>query len=329
MGCVLRRRLLQQGLNRPHAMVEIHTTYNKDRFEKLRGMFNEDPRFGNAALYVKEHFNLRGVCENCETRSTSKYLAAASLIAEGDSWVVPFSVTRTGAIVLDLESSIPDQSNFLRESIVNGLESLGILCNASGRLEYVVPICSSPDEYYHDRRKGRLRRRRREYDSLKQQFTCSVITDASPDDVLKWDTEVQYDFESYWRHKGESKGDLSTEIDYFCWLARCNRLVISRISDQDDTTLAIAYFVPGDYELSVVIGKRRVSAPYREYGLGNALLFMIVDHIYDKGLLTPLNLGSVLHQHKELWRPIPVVKPQLEFANSAVRLEVIERFGAD
>ena len=310
-------------------MAEIHTTYNKDRFEKLRGMFNEDPRFGNAALYVQEHFNLRRVCENCEKRSTSKYLAAASLIVEGDSWVLPFSVTRTGAIVLDLETSIPDQSNFLREPIVSGLETLGILCNASGRLEYVVPICSSSSEYYRDRRKGRLRRRRREYESLKQQFTCRVITDASPDDVLKWDTEVQYDFEWYWQLKGDAKGDRTTEIEYFRWLATHGRLVISRISDHDDETLAIAYFVPGDYDLSVVIGKRRVRASHGEYGFGNALLFMIIDHIYENGLLTPLNLGTVLHQHKEIWRPVPVVTAQLEFANLAAQLAIVERFGAD
>ena len=306
-------------------MVEIHRTYNKQRLEKLWGMFGNDLRQGHPALYVREHFNLKRACENCETRGTIKFLAAASLVVEGDDWVVPFSVTVNGRIILDLEPSIPDQSNFFPERVLAGLEEVGLYYDAAGRTEYIVPIEPERSAYYDSLRRDKYWN----YRKTQQQFTCRVRTDASADDIVKWDTEVEYDFEDYWKAKGEQQSGFNVETEYFAWLAEHGQLVVARISDEDDATIALDYCVPGQYELTTVNQKRLIGREYGRYGLGNTLIMMLVDYVNDNGLLTPLNLGSVPYQHIEMWRPVPVPKPQIVFANLAAQQAILERFSTE
>jgi len=76
-------------------MLEIHATYNKDRLEKLRRMFDADPRRGHPKLYVREHFNLRRLCDRCGQRANHR-IAVPSVIVEGPDWVLPFSVRNDG-----------------------------------------------------------------------------------------------------------------------------------------------------------------------------------------------------------------------------------------
>ncbi len=305
-------------------MVEIHETYNKQRLEKLWGMFGEDLRQGDPTLYVREHFNLKRICENCATRSTEQYLAAASLVAEGDDWVLPFSVTVNGRIIVDLEPSIPDQSNFFPDRVIGRLQEIGIFYDAAGRTDYIVPIENGRDAYYDSLRRDKYWN----YRKTQEQFTCRVLTDASADDIIRWDTEVEYDYEEYWKSKGEQQSGFNVEIEYFQWLAHHGQLVIARISDNLDATIALDYCVPGQYELTTVNQKRLIARAYGKYGLGNTLIMMLVDYVNDNGLLTPLNLGSVPYQHIEMWRPVPVPKPQLVFANPAAQQTILERFSS-
>src|SRR5581483_6060533 len=97
-------------------MLEVHPTYNNRRFEKLRAMFSGDARQGNEALYVREHFDSKRICESCGLRTTARHLSVASVIVEGPHWVLPLSVTHGGRIRLDLEEAIPDQSNLLTQA---------------------------------------------------------------------------------------------------------------------------------------------------------------------------------------------------------------------
>src|SRR5947209_13834104 len=129
-------------------MIEIHTTYNRERFLKLCGMFDGDPRQGNPALYIRGHFDLRRICDDSGKRETATHLAVASVIIEGDSWVLPISVQHDGRILIDLETFIPDQSNFFSERVIQGLAEIGVLCKADGQTEYIIPIAHSRAEYY-------------------------------------------------------------------------------------------------------------------------------------------------------------------------------------
>jgi len=307
------------------ARVQIHQTYDKQRLAKLWGMFGEDTRQGNPTLYVREHFNLKRICENCETRSTVQYLAAGSLLAEGDDWVFPFSVTVNGRIIIDLESSVPDQSNFFPDRVIAGLEDVGIFYNATGRTEYVVPIESDRDLYYDSLRRDKYWN----YRKTQERFTCRVLTDVSADDVVKWDAEIEYDYEDYWKAKGEHQSGFNVETQYFQWLAKHGQLVVARISDELDATIALDYSVPGQYELTTVNQKRLIAREYGRYGLGNTLIMMLVDYINDNGLLTPLNLGSVPYRHHEMWRPVPVPKPQFVFANPGAQEAILGRLGTE
>jgi hypothetical protein len=304
-------------------MVEIHATYDKRRLEKLGGMFDGELRRGNMTLYVQEHFNLKRICDSCGQR-TGHRVAVPSVIIEGPTWVLPISVRNDGQILIDLEKSIPDQSNFLTERITDTLSELGIVSNPQGRTDEVVPIAATREAYFSTLRKNKAW----DYKNVRKHFKCSVITDASPDDVLKWDTEVEYDYEMHWSATpGDRSCGFNVEAEYFQWLAKFGQLVVARISDEQDATVAMGYCVPETYELVFVTLKRRHGIAYRKYGLGNALYFMFFDHIYDRGLLTPLNLRSAIYKHNAIWHPIPVFKPRLEFLNSDARQSIIARFG--
>ncbi len=310
-------------------MPEIHATYNKNRLEKLSHMFDDDPRRGSATLYVREHFNLRRICDSCGQR-TNHRIAVPSVIIEGPEWVLPISIRNDGQILIDLEKTIPDQSHFLSERITNDLPELGIVFNPQGRADDIVPIAANREEYY-----GTLRKNKSwDYKNVRRHFACSVITDASPDDVLKWDTEVEYDYDLHWEATpGDRDCGFNVEAEYFQWLAKFGHLVVARISDAQDATVALGYCVPETYELVFVTLKRRHGIQYRKYGLGNALFFMLFDHIYQKDLLTPLNLRSTLRdvpnarRHNAIWNPIQVLKPRLEFINLEARQWVVDRFG--
>ncbi len=302
---------------------EIHATYNKRRLEKLSELFDGDPRKGNATLYVREHFNLKRLCENCGNRTENRGLAVASVVVEGSDWVLPISARHDGRIFIDLASSIPDQSNLLTDQAIRGLEDVGISYNPYGQIEYAIPIASTRDEYYLTLRKNK----RWDYKNARRHFTCEVITSASAADVLKWDTEVEYDYEEHWSITTHDRScGFNVESEYFQWLAEHDRLVLARISDADDVTLAVGYAVPEDYELVFVTLKRRSAVKYRKYGLGTALFFMLLDHIYDRGLLTPLNIRPVLYRHQSIWHPIQVAKPSLEFAGQGAMQTLLDRF---
>jgi hypothetical protein len=132
---------------------------------------------------------------------------------------------------------------------------------------------------------------------------------------------------------GDRDCGFNVEAEYFQWLAKFGQLVVARISDAQDATVALGYCVPETYELVFVTLKRRHGIEYRKYGLGNALFFMLFDHIYQQGLLTPLNLRSRLRdvpnvrRHNAIWNPIQMFKPRLEFVNLEARQSVIDRFG--
>ena len=306
-------------------MVEIHATYDRARIEKLRGMFGGDPRQGNATLYIREHFDLKRICENCGRRSDPKYrLAVASVIAEGDTWVLPFSIRSDGKILIDLEESIPDQSNFLSSNVTDALAEIGIACDGSGRVEYVIPIANDRDSYY----RGLRRNKYSSYQKVQKAFDCHVVTDATPDDVLMWDTDVEYDFEAYWDERSRpGTCGFNVEVEYFQWLAQHGRLIVARISDEAGVTLGLCYCVPGDYDLFAVIIKRSIAQQYRKFGFGNALIFMLLDHIHERALLTPLNVGTVVQPYKDIWRPIPAIaKPQLYFDSPEAERLLRERF---
>ncbi len=311
-------------------MLEIHATYNKDRLEKLRRMFDADPRRGHPKLYVREHFNLRRLCDRCGQRANHR-IAVPSVIVEGPDWVLPFSVRNDGQILIDLEKSIPDQSAFLSEPIINELPTLGIVLNPQGRTDDIVPIAATREAYYATLRKNKAW----DYKNVRRHFTCSVVTNPAPDDVLKWDTEVEYDYDVHWEATpGDRDCGFNVEAEYFQWLAKFGRLVVARISDAKDATVAMGYCVPETYELVFVTLKRRHGIAYRKFGLGNALFFMLFDHIYENSLLTPLNLRSTIREvpniqrHNAIWNPIQVLKPRLEFMNAEARQAVVDRFGA-
>ena len=78
-------------------MLQVHVTYNTRRAEKLRGMFGNDARQGNEALYVRRHFDLKRICESCGRRTSSPGVDVASVIVEGPDWVVPFSICTAAA----------------------------------------------------------------------------------------------------------------------------------------------------------------------------------------------------------------------------------------
>ncbi len=304
-------------------MVEIHAAYNKERFEKLGRMFGDDPRQGNATLYVREHFNRKRVCESCGKRTTTQQFAVASVIAEGPSWVLPISVRHDGQILVDLEESIPDQSNFFSEEIIDALGQLGMTYNSHGSIEYVVPVTSDRDAHFASISPDvcSLYERAREF------FSCRVVTNASADDVLKWDTEIEYD---YLTAAGADRAcGYNVQTQYFQWLADHGKLVVARVSDQHDVTIAIGYAVPSDYEFSFVAAKHRMTAPFSAYSFYNVLLLMVLDHIYEQGSMSPLSLGTSIGPEDEaIFHPIPVVKPRLEFSNRVARQTLIDCFGS-
>jgi hypothetical protein len=287
-------------------------------------MFAGDPRQGNHELYVKEHFDLRRVCGSCERRLSENRLALASILVEGPSWVAPISVQNDGRILIDLEATIPDQSVFFSDAVLSGLAELGIFAKEQGQIEYIVPIEDDRAVYFKTVRKNEYQH----YLNTKRRFNCHVLTAASADDVLKWDTELQYDFEQQWVAEAPSNAcGFNVEAEYFQWLAENGRLVLARISDEAGDTLGLCYCVPGDFQLFVVTYKRRIGEAYAKHGLGKALIFALIDHIYDHGLLTPLNLGNILYDYKEIWRPIPgAVRPQLEFADRVAQEAFFDRF---
>ncbi len=314
--------------------VELHVTYNRARLAKLESMFVEDPRYGNASLYVKEHFNLRRICQNCGNRSVEKRLAIPSLIIEGDSWVIPVAVLDDGKIVMPLQDAIPDQSNFFRPDVLEGLRSIGILYRGDGPYEYVIPIESTADDYYRSLRtkttgrRSRTNRRYRYYRSVKRDFNCRVLSDAAPEDVVAWDTELEYDYESYWRARSDDRRcGYNVESEYFQFLAENGQLLLARISDADDSTVALGYCVPHVYALYFRLLKRRIGPAYAKYALGSALNFMFLDYIYERELLTPLNLGSFAHSYKEALLPIVVTKPELMFEDESAHQAVFDSVG--
>ena len=264
-------------------MADVLADYDRKSFDKLETMFDGDPRKGNAELYVRQHFDLQRRCPNCGSRTAHRGVAIPSVIVSGDSWVVPLSVYTDGRIELDLAKSIPDQSNFLRADAIAGLRDLGIALNLSGRTEYVIPILESRDAYYKTLRQNK----RWDYKNTRRHFTCEVVADATPFDVLRWDAEVEYDYEE---HPMATPGDRScgfnVEIEYFSWLAENGKLLVGRVSEKNGPTVAMGYCVPTDYELAFVTLKRRSQIRYRKYGLGTALFFMFLDYIYDNGLTT-------------------------------------------
>ncbi len=305
-------------------MLGIHPTYNKERLEKLSGMFNDDPRQGNMALYVREHFDLKRICERCGTRTTANRLAVASVIIEGPAWVLPISLQHDGRIEVDLESSIPNQSNFLSDQTIEALSELGITFTDSG-IEHIIPIMADRDAHY----RAVPSAEHETYKDAQEHFTCRVITDASPDDVFKWDTEVEYDYEKYWEANGDERtSGYNVQTEYFQWLAEQGQLVIARISDQDDGTLGLAYCVPEQYQLHLIRYKWRLTNRQQESVVANALFFTLIDHIYDKKLATPLNLGSALDRYMDIWHPSPVGKQRLEISNRVSRHAIIDCFGS-
>jgi hypothetical protein len=303
-------------------MLQLHSTYDKERLEKLSRMFDGDPRHGNMSLYLREHFNLKRVCDSCGRR-TAHRIAVPSVIAEGSDWILPFSIRNDGQILIDLEKSIPDQSNFLSERITGNLAELGIISNPRGRKDDVVPIAANRKEYYATLRKNK----RWDYKNVRKHFTCSVVTDAAPSQVLIWDSEVEYDYDMHWSATpGDRSCGYNVEAEYFQLLAKHGRLVLARISDERDTTVALGYCVPEEYELVFVTLKRRHGVQYRKYGLGNALFFMLFDYIYDNDLATPLSIRAALDRHNAVWNPVPVFKQRLEFADPAARQSILDRF---
>ncbi len=288
-------------------------------------MFGMDPRQGNATLYVREHFNRKRVCESCGTRTSTKRLAVPSAIVEGPSWVLPMSVTRGGDIVVDLSDSIPDQSNFLSDDIVEALVALNVTYNSHGSTGYAIPMSASRDMHL----KAIDVQTYDGYERIQSEFRCNVTENASPADVLQWDTEVEYDWQEYVAASGERRCGYNVETQYFQWLAENSQLKVFRISDSRDVTLAIAYAVLSDFELSFISVKHRTSGDYRAYPFDNALILMMLDYLYDQELLVPLSLGSVLGPGEyERWHPIPVAKPALEFSNRLARQTFIDCFGS-
>ena len=307
-------------------MLEVHSTYNKERFEKLNGMFGGDPRQGNATLYVREHFNRKRVCESCGMRTSAQRLAVPSAIVEGHSWVLPISVTRGGDIVLDLADSIPDQSNFLNHDVIDELVALNVNYNSQGSTGYAIPLSANRDSHIKTI-EGRIYEG---YERIQSDFTCYVTEHAAPADVLTWDTEVEYEWQGYVAAAtGERRCGYNVESQYFQWLAEKGLLKVFRIRNSHDVTLAIAYAVLSDFELSFISAKHRVSGDYRAYSFDNALVLMMLDYLYDQELRVPLSLGSVLGPGEyERWHPIPVVKPALEFSNRLARQTFIDCFGS-
>ena len=119
----------------------------------------------------------------------------------------------------------------------------------------------------------------------------------------------------------------NVEIEYFSWLAEHGKLLVGRISEKTGPTVALGYCVPEDDELVFVTLKRRSQVRYRKFGIGTALFFMFLDHIYDSGLATPLNIRSVLKGHSTFLRPVPIHRPQLEFSNREALAAFLARFG--
>jgi hypothetical protein len=213
---------------------------------------------------------------------------------------------------------------FFSERITNGLHELGIVLNPHGRTEEIVPIAESREAYY-----GTLRQNKRwDYKNVRKHFRCAVIADAAPDDVLKWGTEVEYDYDMHWDPTpGDRSCGFNVEAEYFQLLAEFGQLRIARISDERDATVALGYAVPETYELAFITLKRRHGQQYRKYGLGNALFFLFFDYIYDKELPTPLSIRAALDRHNAVWHPVPVFKPRLEFSDPQARQALIDRFG--
>ncbi len=306
-------------------MLEVHSTYDKGRLEKLSGMFGNDPRQGNATLYVREHFNRKRICESCGTRTTAKRLAIASAIVEGPSWVLPISVSRDGQILIDLEESIPDQSNFLFDEIIEALGQLNIIYNNHGSIQYAIPILSDRNAYF-----GTLTTDvSGAYERVREELNSRVVTDAGADDVLAWDTEVEYDWERSIAAGGDHACGYNVEIQYFQWLAEHGRLIVSRVSDKHSVTLGVGYGVATDYELTFVNAKHKTRKQYETYSLDTSLVLMMLDYIYDNELTVPLGLGSALQPGDDVrWHPIPVAKPRLEFASRLARQTFVDCFSS-
>jgi hypothetical protein len=312
-------------------MLGIHTAYDKERLEKLSRMFDGDPRHGNMALYVREHFDLKRICERCGKRTTASRLAVASVIIEGSSWVLPISLAHDGRVLIDLQESISDQSNFLTEQITGELLELGITLTENG-VEYVIPVMPGSDAHHQD---------------AQEHFSCRVLTDASPEDVLKWNAEIEAlqrnqkpnlrpvtpemvgeDWKAYITAvTGELTYAYNVQTQYFQWLAEHGQLVLARMSDEHDRTVGIAYCVPEQYQLCLIKTKWSPAVPYQKSAVANGLVFTLIDHIHEKGLATPLNLGPRLENYMDSCHTVPVVKHQLEITNRVARLAILDCFG--
>jgi hypothetical protein len=304
-------------------MLSIHATYDRSRLEKLDGMFGDDARQGNMTLYVREHFDLKRICERCGKRTTANRLAVASIIIEGPAWVLPISLQHDGQIAVDLEWAIPDQSNLLAPAIVESLLELGMTLTRDDR-DYII----TPERDHDGLFRNASRDAYAKYSSAREQLGIRVITDASPDDVLSWDTEVEYDYERYCTdHDEERSSGYNVQTEYFQWLAEHGQLVLARISDESDRTLGIAYCVPGDYYLSLMRYKWKLE-PEQRYGVRNALLFALADHLDEKKIRTPLNLGATPDSVMELWTPAPVAKERLEISNRVAQQAILDAFGS-
>ena len=129
-------------------MSRVSIDYDRTSLDTLESMFDRDVRKGSAELYVRHHFDLQRLCPNCGERTANRDVALPSVIASGNSWVVPFSVYHDGRIEIDLAASIPNQSNFLRADAVAGLREFGIDLNPMGRTDHIIPIMENRDTYY-------------------------------------------------------------------------------------------------------------------------------------------------------------------------------------
>jgi len=305
--------------------MQLHPTYNAERFEKLCRMFAGDPRQGNEALYIREHFDLKRICESCGRRTT-EYLAVPSIIAEGSDWVFPFSVTRDGRIRPDLEESIPDHSNFLAPPVVQELGELSILYNPHGSVRYVIPV-EAGRESLNPTAGAKITSG---YKEFAEQFPLRIWQDVSDRDLLKWDTEVQYAWHAhYFSSYGLRTNGYSVQFEYVQWLASHKQLIVVRASDHGDATVALAYLVLGDYGLTLLAAKC-VEKSHLLQGFKNFLLLELIEDLQERGVTTQINIGERLvdESDEEVWHLEQVAEPRLQFSNAIARQTLIDAFGS-
>ena len=301
-------------------MLQVHATYNSTRVEKLRGMFGSDARQGNEALYVRRHFDLKRICESCGHRTSSPGIDVASVIVEGPDWVVPFSVLHGGRIQIDLEESIPDQSNFLPEAIVGQLRELSIVANPQGDIQYVIPIA--------DRSQGDDARA--SYRAFASEFDCRVVTAATPRDVLKWDAEVQPAWESFVAAAyGQRPSGYTVQTEYVQWLARHEQLIVVRAVDSDDATVALGYVVPGDYQFTLIAAKCRYEAHFQE-NFKTYLLLRLLEELHERGATSAVSIAEPLfvEEDERIWRLQPLAATRLEFSNRVALAALVDAFAS-